>query len=84
MIRLVFAEPLWPRAMALISGMWGAATLIGPAVGGIFAEYDVWRAAFLALIPVTALFMVLAWSLLPKKSVEAPRHVAVPMAQLVL
>lgn len=84
MIRLVFAEPLWPRAMALISGMWGAATLIGPAVGGIFAEYDAWRAAFWALIPVTALFMLLAWSLLPKKNVEASRRVGVPMAQLVL
>ena len=84
MIRLVFAEPLWPRAMALISGMWGAATLIGPAVGGVFAEYDAWRAAFWALIPVTALFMVLAWALLPKKNTDTPRHVGVPLAQLVL
>ncbi|WDG39918.1 MFS transporter [Pseudomonas synxantha] len=84
MIRLVFAEPLWPRAMALISGMWGAATLIGPAVGGIFAEYDAWRAAFWALIPVTALFMVLAWALLPKKSADTSRPVGVPWAQLVL
>ena len=84
MIRLVFAEPLWPRAMALISGMWGAATLIGPAVGGVFAEYDAWRAAFWALIPVTALFMVLAWALLPKKSADTSRPVGVPLAQLVL
>ncbi|MBI6563407.1 MFS transporter [Pseudomonas synxantha] len=84
MIRLVFAEPLWPRAMALISGMWGAATLIGPAVGGVFAEYDAWRAAFWALIPVTALFMVLAWALLPKKSADTSRPVGVPWAQLVL
>lgn len=84
MIRLVFAEPLWPRAMALISGMWGAATLIGPAVGGVFAEYDAWRAAFWVLIPVTVLFMLLAWALLPKKSTEAPRRMGVPLAQLVL
>ena len=49
MIRLVFDQALWPRAMALISGMWGAATLIGPAVGGVFAEYDAWRAAFWVL-----------------------------------
>ncbi len=46
MIRLVFSEALWPRAMALVSGMWGVATLTGPAVGGIFAELGVWRAAF--------------------------------------
>lgn len=46
MIRLVFDEALWPRAMALVSGMWGVATLVGPAVGGIFAELGAWRAAF--------------------------------------
>ncbi|WP_312111434.1 MFS transporter, partial [Pantoea septica] len=31
MIYTVFDEKLWPRAMALISGMWGVATLLGPA-----------------------------------------------------
>ena len=84
MIRLVFHEGLWPRAMALISGMWGAATLIGPAVGGVFAQYDAWRAAFWALIPVTLLFMVLAWALLPGKSIEAPRRLVLPWLQLLL
>lgn len=68
MIRLVFDEGLWPRAMALISGMWGAATLIGPAVGGVFAQYDAWRAAFWVLIPVTLVFMLLATLMLPKKA----------------
>ena len=84
MIRLVFHEGLWPRAMALISGMWGAATLIGPAVGGVFAQYDGWRAAFWALIPVTLLFMVLAWAMLPGKSIEAPRRLVLPWLQLLL
>ncbi len=84
MIRLVFHEGLWPRAMALISGMWGAATLIGPAVGGVFAQYDAWRAAFWALIPVTLLFMVLAWVMLPGKSIEAPRRLVLPWLQLLL
>ena len=84
MIRLVFHEGLWPRAMALISGMWGAATLIGPAVGGVFAQYDAWRAAFWALIPVTLLFMVLAWAMLPGKSIEAPRRLVLPWLQLLL
>ena len=29
MINLVFEQRLWPRAMALISAMWGIATLVG-------------------------------------------------------
>lgn len=84
MIRLVFDEGLWPRAMALISGMWGAATLIGPAVGGVFAQYDAWRAAFWVLIPVTLVFMLLATLMLPKKSTEPRAKVSVPMVQLAL
>ncbi len=35
MIRIVFDESLWPRAIGLVSGMWGVATLVGPAIGGV-------------------------------------------------
>ncbi len=84
MIRLVFAQALWPRAMALVSGMWGVATLVGPAVGGIFAQLGVWRAAFWSLIPVAILFAVLAARVLPKRSADQPPRVPLPLAQLVL
>lgn len=50
-IRLVFPEHLWARAIGLISAMWGIATLAGPAIGGVFAEIGAWRAAFWSLIP---------------------------------
>ncbi|HUH40033.1 MAG TPA: MFS transporter, partial [Castellaniella sp.] len=51
-VPLVFHEGLWSRAMALISGMWGVATLAGPAIGGIFAQAGHWRWAFWAVLPV--------------------------------
>jgi MFS family permease len=54
-VPLVFDQTLWPRAMALISGMWGVATLSGPAIGGLFAESGHWRWAFWAVLPVCAL-----------------------------
>jgi MFS family permease len=83
MIRLVFDEALWPRAMALVSGMWGVATLVGPAVGGIFAELGAWRAAFWSLIPVAVLFALLAGVVLPKRRAERSARAPLPLAQLV-
>lgn len=52
LIRIVFVPSLWSRAMGLISGMWGVATLCGPALGGIFAQFGHWRWAFWSLLPV--------------------------------
>ena len=59
LIRLVFPPALWPRAIGLISAMWGVATLIGPAVGGLFAQAGHWRLAFGALLPLLLLQMLL-------------------------
>lgn len=84
MIRLVFAEALWPRAMAIISGMWGVATLTGPAIGGTFAELGAWRAAFWSVMPVIALFAVLALAVLPKKSRDRNEKSSLAFGQLVL
>ena len=82
MIRLVFDERLWPRAMALVSGMWGVATLVGPAVGGVFAELGLWRAAFWSLIPVAGLFAVLAAAVLPGRSTDRVAPTPLPLTQL--
>ena len=84
MVSIVFAEVLWPRAFALISGMWGVATLIGPAVGGIFAEYGIWRAAFASMLPVLLVYIVLVLKILPASSaLEDEEQVGVPLLQLI-
>lgn len=84
LIRLVFEERLWPRAMTILSGMWGIATLIGPAVGGVFAEMGVWRAAFWSLLPITILFTALAATVLPKRSQGAGAGSPIAVTQLSL
>ena len=58
-VRLVFQQRLWPKAMALISSMWGVATVAGPAIGGIFAESGNWRLAFWSIIPVALIITLL-------------------------
>jgi len=84
MINLVFSERLWPRAMALISAMWGIATLVGPAVGGIFAELHAWRYAFGSLVPLTLLFALLIWKSLPAQQEKSANADKLPIPQLVL
>lgn len=65
-VRALFPERLWLRALALISIMWGMATLLGPAVGGVFAQFGAWRAAFWTLLAITPLFALLVEASLPR------------------
>ncbi|WP_176073098.1 MFS transporter [Brucella intermedia] len=82
--RVVLPERLWGRAIGLISAMFGVATLIGPAIGGIFAEYGAWRAAFWSLLPVSGLFAVVAFATLPRSSWDRNERVSIPVLQLIL
>jgi MFS family permease len=83
MIRTVFPQHLWGRAFALVSGVWGVATLIGPAIGGIFATFDAWRWAFLLLVPLAGLLGLLAMRVMPRTSDE-PGLQALPIPQILL
>jgi MFS family permease len=81
MVRLVFPERLWALAIALTSSMWAISTLVGPAIGGIFAQYDAWRWAFFVLVPASALLGLGALRVVPARSCEAGMT-AVPVAQI--
>lgn len=82
LVHSVFARSLWPRAMAMISGMWGVSTLLGPALGGLFAEWGLWRAAFWSLLPVIALFAAMAVTVLPPRPPQATTAQPLPWLQL--
>ncbi|HVI34251.1 MFS transporter [Phenylobacterium sp.] len=45
-IALMFPERHLARVFASVSGVWGIATLLGPLVGGVFAETGDWRNVF--------------------------------------
>lgn len=83
-IQLRFAPAMWPRAMALLSAMWGVATLLGPALGGVLAEMGIWRAAFATLAFAALLCAVMAWPLLPAQADDRRDANGVPLTQLVM
>ncbi|MBO9452048.1 MFS transporter [Tropicibacter sp. R16_0] len=84
MIVVVYPEWLWSRAMALLSGTWGITMLFGPAVGGIFAELDMWRLGFGIMLPVAGLFVVLTLRLLPKTKRDHAASDPIAFGQLAL
>ena len=45
-ISLLFDRALMPRVVAAVSALWGLSSFVGPLVGGLFAEWEMWRGAF--------------------------------------
>lgn len=67
-INSVLPQSLWTRASALVSAMWGVGTILGPASGGLFAQYASWRWAFAALAVLTVLVAVVVPFALPGRT----------------
>ncbi len=65
LINAALPRSLWTRGSALVSAMWGVATVVGPATGGLFAEFGLWRWAFVAMALLAALMAVLVPVALP-------------------
>lgn len=65
MIGAMLPQRLWTRAAGVLSAMWGAGTLVGPALGGGAAQAGEWRTAFLALVPFAVVVLLAARSAVP-------------------
>ncbi|MDL5154391.1 MFS transporter [Actinomycetospora termitidis] len=58
LLRTALPRELWTRGSAAISAMWGVGLLVGPVLGGVFAEAGIWRGAFVTMVGVTLLVAV--------------------------
>ena len=85
-INTALPSVLWTKASALVSAMWGVGTLVGPAAGGLFAQYGSWRWAFGILVVMTTAMSVLVPVALPaRNNAEVPRSRArIPVWSLLL
>jgi MFS family permease len=41
-----FAQESWNRLFGIVALIWGAGSLVGPLIGGFFANHDAWRGAY--------------------------------------
>jgi MFS family permease len=76
LITTALPRALWTRGSALVSAMWGVATVVGPAVGGLFAQFGQWRGAFGVMGLLAVPMAVLVPYVLPAGRVDADRSAA--------
>lgn len=65
MIYRALPEHLWGRGTAVVSAMFGIGTLIGPALGGLLAQLNSWRMAFMIIAALAVALALLAPRVLP-------------------
>ena len=51
--------------LAAYQATWMAAQLLGPVMGGLFAQIDWWRGSFWSMVPIIIVFAFLALRYLP-------------------
>lgn len=83
MIGVLIPPELRGRAVALIGMVWGLATVLGPAFGGAFAQYHLWRGAFWGLAAMTLVFTIFAWRITPQTEGHG-RLSAIPYRRLLM
>lgn len=79
----LFPERHLARVFASVSGVWGIAVLLGPLVGGLFAQASAWRGCFWGFALQAAAFSTAALVLLPSSG-RRDRGPGVPWPQLAL
>lgn len=85
MVRTLFPARLWPRALSVVSVAWGVATLLGPAVGGLYAEFGAWRAAFWTVAASVPVLLALVEVSLPRGLARpAPPRTGMAFTSLVI
>ncbi len=81
-IALLFPERHLARVFASVSGVWGVATLLGPAVGGLALEAGDWRGVFWLFAAQALGFSVAAPFLLKGSGSSSEAAPAIPWMQL--
>jgi MFS family permease len=63
-----FDQAWWSRLFGIVALIWGAGSLLGPLIGGVFAGLHAWRMAFFVFAAQAAALWVLASLWLPSQA----------------
>lgn len=82
-IQSALPQHLWTRGTAVGSAMFATGNFVGPAIGGLFAQFGSWRYAFVVLAGVAVLIAVLMTRVLPRRG-KAEQPARFPVLSMVL
>jgi MFS family permease len=68
-----FAPALWSRLFGINAFIWGAGSLLGPLIGGVFASLHAWRMAFWLFALQAGILWLLAARYLPAEQPQGSR-----------
>jgi MFS family permease len=68
LIGVLFDAALRTRILAIYQGTWMVVSLLGPLLGGAFAEIGWWRGSFWVMVPFVLVFTIVAWLKIPDQS----------------
>jgi EmrB/QacA subfamily drug resistance transporter len=74
----VFEADERPKAIAAWASVAGLGIVVGPTVGGWLLEHYSWHSLFLVNVPVVAIALVLARTIVPNSQDEAPEPIDIP------
>ena len=63
------------RYQGLIGAVFGAASIIGPAIGGFIVDNTTWRWIFYVNLPVGGLALIVIWITMPRRRDVRPRSI---------
>ncbi len=72
LVRALYGPEIRTHMLALITGTWSIAALLGPLLGGVFGEIGWWRGAFWATVPFALCFIWMAAWRVPAEAARAP------------
>jgi MFS family permease len=74
-----FPQSWWSRLFGIVALIWGAGSLLGPLIGGVFAALHAWRMTFFVFAAQAAVLWVMASAWLPAQPpTQAPAPALAP------
>lgn len=79
-----FNAALWPTLFGIVASIWAAGSLLGPLIGGLFANHQLWRGAFWLFAAQGLGLALLAHVLLPAEPRKPQAAASWPVVTLAL